>query len=434
MVSRLASCSARNARRLRPRGCKPPLTVVLSTAARTPTIPALSPRSRPDELDELAHRSRAAHDPAAGQARLPLALPVKSAEGSTAIHAEPVACSSVRDAVELIRRSGGFETKRLQAIWSTARISLLAGAEAFRVRRRISALAGDLLQMAMDASTDGIPPGWIPGLRVADDGHDRIEVSLYIEKVDDEGERFLRKSAHAISRALARLAERKSVPTLQIVRAPVELVRVRCCIDIGELVHDESQKAEASGAAPMNVRAHVDDMIPPLGDSHQPQLAVEHNDHVLEAAAAAALELGLDPRIFDTSARAYASRWGSCEALVQWRRRDAELRGQLQLPLQSGGWNVLAGEVLASSSPVDQALLVRVACYGLAGSLGFLRPTLSGPAHGRRPHLLPPPVREPGTVRSAPRAAHAKQCSSESGVRPAIGRLSSSGRAPVRSR
>jgi hypothetical protein len=434
MVSRLASCTARNARRLRPRGCKLPLTVVLSTAARTPTIPAFSPRSRPDELHEHARLSRGAHDPAAGQARLPRALQVKSADRSTAIHAEPVACSSVRDAVELIRRSGGFEAKRLQATWSTARISLLAGAEAFRVRRRISALAGDLLQMAMDASTDGIPPGCIPGLCVADDGHERIEVSLYIEKVDDEGERFLRKSAHAIARTLARLAERKSVPTLQIVRAPVELIRVRCCIDIGELVHDESQKADASGAASMNVRARVDDMMLPFGDSHQPQLAVEHNDHVLEAAAAAALELGLDARIFDTSARAYASRWGSCEALVQWRRRDAELRGQLQFPLQPGSRNVLAGEALASSSPVDKALLVRVACFGLAGSLGFLLPALRGPAHGRRPRLLPPPLREQTTVRSAPRAAHAKQCSSESGVRPAIGRLGGSGRAQVQSR
>jgi hypothetical protein len=399
---------------LRPRGGKPPLTVVLST--------------------ELAPRSRAAEDPGGAEPRYPRALGMKSADGSTPIHADPVAGSTARDAVELIRRSGGFEAKRLQATWSTARISVLAGAEALRVRRRISALAGDLLQMAMDASTDGIPPGCIPGLCVADDGHERIEVSLYIEKVDDEGERFLRKSAHAIARTLARLAERKSVPTLQIVRAPVELIRVRCCIDIGELVHDESQKAEASGAASLNVRARVDDMMLPFGDSHQPQLAIEHNDHVLEAAAAAALELDLDPWIFDSSARAYASRWGSCEALVQWRRRDAELRGQLQLPLQSGGWNVLAGKALASSSLVHQAPLDRVACFGLAGSLGFLRLALRGPGHGRRPRLLPPPVREQRTVHSAPRAAHAKQSSSESGVRPAIGRLSSSGRAQVRSR
>jgi hypothetical protein len=360
---------------------------------------------------------------------------MRSADGSTPIHAGPVACSSARDAVELIRRSGGFEAKRLHATWSTARISLIAGAETFRVRHRISALAGDLLQMAMDASTDGIPPGCIPALRVDDDEHERIEVSLYIEKVDHEGELFLRKAAHAIARTLARVAERKSVPTLQIVRAPVELIRVRCCIDIGELVHDESQKAGASAAASMNVRASVDDMMSPFADSHQPQLAAEHNDHVLEAAAAEALEVGVDPGIFDSSARAYASRWGSCEALVQWRRRDAELRGQLLLPLPSGGWNVLAAEALASSSPVHLAPLVRVACFGLAGSLGFLRPALLGQTQSRRPRLLPPPpVGEERRARSVQRAPHAKQCSSESGVRPAIGRLGGSGRAQVQSR
>jgi hypothetical protein len=337
--------------------------------------------------------------------------------------------------VELIRRSGGFEAKRLQATWSTARISLVAGVEACRVRCRISALAGDLLQMAMDASADGIPPGYIPALRVADDDHERIEVSLYIEKVDDEGELFLRHAADAIARPLARLAECESVPTVHIFRAPIELIRVRCCIDIGELVDAENRKAEACDMASTSVRESVAEMVSPFSaDSHQPQLAVQHNDHVLEAAAAAALEHGLDPRIFDTSARAYASRWGSCEALAQWRVHGAELRGQLQLPVPSGGWSILADEARTIQSSVHQALLVRVACSGLAGSLEFLR-MAARPAQSRSPRLLPPPaVGEQRRVHSGARAERAKQCSTESGVRPALGRLGSAGWARLRSR
>jgi hypothetical protein len=360
---------------------------------------------------------------------------MKGAGGSTPLQGEPVACALGRDTVELIRRSGGFEAKRLRATWSTARISLVAGVEAGRVRRRISALAGDLLQMAMDASADGIPPGCIPALRVADDDHERIEVSLYIEKADAEGELFLREAADAICRPLARLAECESVPTVQVVRAPVELIRVRCCIDIGALVDAENRKAEASGGAGASVRARVAEMMSPFSaDSHQPQLAVQHNDHVLEAAAAAALELGLDPRIFDTSARAYASRWGSCEALAQWRSQGAELRGQLQLPVRSGGWSILAAEALTTASSVQQALLVRVACSGLAGSLEFLR-LAARRAQSRSPRLLPPPaVGEQRRVRSGARAERAKQCSTESGVRPALGRLGSAGWAQLRSR
>jgi hypothetical protein len=342
---------------------------------------------------------------------------------------------SGRDTLELIRRSGGFEAKRLRSTWSTARISLVAGVEACRARRRISALAGDLLQMAMDASADGIPPGCIPALRVADDDHERIEVSLYIEKVDDEGEIFLNAAADAISRTLARLAECESVPTVQIVRAPVELIRVRCSIDIGELVDAESRKAEACDTASMSVRARVADMISPFcADSHQPQLAVEHNDHVLEAAAAAALEHGLDPRIFDTSARAYASRWGSCEALAQWRGHGAELRGQLQLPVPSGGWSMLTGEAPTTPSSIHRALLVRGACSGLAGSLEFLR-MAARRAQSQGPRLQPPPpMAEQRRVHSGAGGRRVKQCSTESGVRPALGRLGSGGRAQLRSR
>jgi hypothetical protein len=336
---------------------------------------------------------------------------------------------SLCGAAELLHTTGGLEAKLLPATWSTIRIGLIAAADAIRVQRRISALAGDLLQMGMDASADGVPPGCIPGFLLHDRGSARLDAELYIERVGgtrqlDLERLCLEAAARAVALPLARLAECESDPRIQALRTRVEQVRVTCRVDISDLAARASAAAPAPGAALPFGPARIHDLVRSFGaNSHQPRLTAEHNDHVIGASSAAAFELGLDHRRFELDARAHATRWGSCEPLATWRWRERELLGQLQIPLEVHRWTAPAPPN-ASDTPSNRQdssdLLLQVASVGLIASLSFISRGLLGQSHDRRRRgLLPPPLPESMRGREG-KPLPAEKVFSESGVHPIV--------------
>jgi hypothetical protein len=335
------------------------------------------------------------------------------------------AYSTLPGAAELVRRMGGFRASLLQSTRLTVKISLMAGAEAPRVQRRFSALAGDFLQIGMDASPDGAPPGCIPAWRVHDHGDGQFDVELYIENADVPGRLCLEAAAYCIALPLARLAECEAAPTIQVLYREVEQVRVTCRVDIGDLAEACAENVSTPEAACLLVGSAIDDLMRRFGsDSHQPLLASRHNDQVLDAATATARALGLDPRRFELDARAHTTRWGSCEPLAKWRRRERDLIGQVQIPLTTGlvntGPTAPSIREHAPTGPLPSDLALQVASVALVASLTFLQSELLGePSARRRKNLPPPPSSEHPRGRSLRQLASEK-ASSESGVRPAI--------------
>jgi hypothetical protein len=330
------------------------------------------------------------------------------------------AYSALSGAADLVRSMGGFRASRQQSTRPTVRLSMVARAEAVRVQRRFSALAGDFLQIGMDVLPDGAPPGCIPALRVRDNGDGRIDVDLYIETADVPGQLCLEAAAYCIALPLACLAECESAPTIEVIYGEVEQIRVTCRVDIDELADACAENARTPASASLLVGSAIDDLMHRFGsDSHRPLLAARHNDWVLDAATAAARAIGLDARRFELGARAHATRWGSCEPLAKWHKRKRELIGQVQIPFDAGDIAPSLGEHSARDA-LPSELALSVSSVALAASLSFLQSELlEQPAARRRENLLPPPPLEPARSRSLRQLA-AEKSSSESGVRPAL--------------
>lgn len=359
-----------------------------------------------------------------------LVLRVNGKQRSIPLSTTPAACGDLRAAAELVHAAGGLEAKRRRSSALALRVGLDGCAEALRVQRRISALAGDLLQLSMDASEDaGTPACCIPRIRVHDRGAARVDVDVHVESGGARGQAFLETAARAVLPLLERLGECQSAAALQIFSTPVDQVSVDCRVGIDDLIETVMRAAGAhdgSAAAPARLDEHVRRLC---SGSHQPELAARHNDHVL-ASISAAFERDFDAGRFVLEARAHASRWGSCEPLANWRQRGRELIGQLQLPLLFDGRDIAERTAhrsaqttirrRAPSEPLPGDALVDIASVALAASLGFLQQELLAQLRPRRPRtLLPPPLPAHGRLHQQAAGA-ADERRFESGVRPAF--------------
>jgi hypothetical protein len=342
----------------------------------------------------------------------------------------PPACGRLRAAAELVLATGGLELKRLRSSALTVRIGLDGCADALRVQHRISALAGDLLQMAVDASeSEGTPPCCIPRVRVHDHRAARVDMDLQVERSDARGQAFLETAARSVVPLLERLAECKTAATLQIFSTPVDHINVNGRVEVEELLGAVLRAAGVPDAS-AEVRTSVDERVRCFcSGSHQPELAARHNEHVL-AAVSAAFGRELDMDRFVREVRAHAARWGSCEPLVNWRQRDRELIGELLLPLMFDEQdaadrsakrhtpNTIGARALREHLPSDP--LVDLAGIALAASLGFLQEGLLAELPRRRRTLLPPPLPAHLRPHRPPAGDDAEKRRYESGVRPAV--------------
>ncbi len=257
-----------------------------------------------------------------------------------------------------------------------ARVSLPNAAPFARVQRRFAALAGDLLQVGMDAAAARawVPIGCIPSLYLCLAPGGEIEAHVYSEKVDARGGDVLRTVAESLARPLARLAEcAGAAPPVILRELQHQLVEARCRIAASELFEGRSAahaRGQEPGAPRPDLRRELE------LDRHDPPLAAAHNACVIEAMLGASAALGVAHGVWEGEARRYAGRWGSCEPLVRWMCVRGELIGELRLPVALGHARASAapppgGSVACPELRDVKGAMTQLACVALAASLEF---------------------------------------------------------------
>jgi hypothetical protein len=351
------------------------------------------------------------------------------------------------EAGQLAAAADGSDAALLSTRMVAAQLWLIECSDALTVRDRIASMAGELLQIGMEALPDGcMPLGCIPALDVRHHGEGNIEVIVYSECADALGRSAIEAAGRAIASPLARLAGAARQPQIQIGRVDALRARVRCRVDLRDLgarltsglnaisssdVISLASRHRADPGVKTGPNAHrliapgpgheallaLDEMLGCFGfDSYHPELAAEHNEYVLDASMATASALGLEPWRIGHAARSHAMRWGSCELLAKWRRQGSDLHGHLEMPVDLAS---VCRSLPPRVAPLRDAqlhrqtaseLLLRVASVGLAASLSYLRLVLTAHTHLRsrsaRPSALQP--------RLAP--ASERRASAKSGV------------------
>lgn len=339
--------------------------------------------------------------------------------------------AAIERGARLVTQRLGFDAEVQEVPALVARISLPNAAPHARVQRRFAALAGDLLQVGMDATADAsLPIGCIPGVWLSSSGGGDLAAFVCSEKVDAAGGRALFRVAEAISVPLARLAECAGAVPVELRAISRSWVKARCRFPAGDVCGLDPAPAEGRGRAERGRGAPWAELARAL-DQHQPALAAQHNEYLIEGMAGAATELGLGGSSWETEARRFAGRWGSCEPLVRWVCVRGELIGDLRLPLElaqlsletAGHGGAVAAE--AKQRSVNDSLRL-LACVGLSASIAFFSQRWRGLTGLTQPRNLPPPPLRaiPGAGVSGARAPGASRPaalrSSESGVHPRV--------------
>jgi len=240
-------------------------------------------------------------------------------------------CDEIAAAAELANRAGGLETALVTLEMNAAQVWLEGCAVDAQAPARIAGVAGQLLQIGVEASPQRwLPLGCIPALEIQDHGGGALGVTLYTDCGDALGRDAIESAARAMAAPLAGLVGCTSEPVIQLGEVRAVRARVRCRVGVEQLL---------AAAAPgelidATLRGVGDEVLSWFGvDRHQPELAASHNAYVLEGASSAATALGLEPWRFSAAAQNHAARWGSCEPLVRWRRKGGELMGQMEVPI-----------------------------------------------------------------------------------------------------
>jgi hypothetical protein len=322
--------------------------------------------------------------PAAPRARIGLSLAalLNGAERCIPVQlSNPELWSDIDRAAQMLRKSGGIEAHSYVAPRTLAEIWLPRCADRERVQRRMAALAGDLLELGLQALPAGCSRAdCLPAFELHARGDSNFEALLHVPGTGPVPSTVVASLARAISAPLARLAEAAFQPEIQLGVLEVERVRARCSISLrgARLMPARRGRAAAQAASPVL----IDQLLQRLGlERRRLTLAALHNAHVLAALAAAASAAGVEPVCFAAEARRHAARWGSCESLVTWRRQGDALLGELELPVDLSSLHDQlrrrAPDATESELYCDaRDLAQRVAAVGLSASLAHLRAIL----------------------------------------------------------
>jgi hypothetical protein len=328
----------------------------------------------------------------------------------------PATAVQVRRALQLLNRQPGFDAGLQRVPALLAWIWLPTSTRLGTVQRRVAALASALLQDGMYAVGDvSLPVGCIPGIDLHETRDGAIAARLYSEKVDAAGREVIEKFARAMATPLARLAECQEPARVELQLLEVDRVRVRCRMDARAFTRALAP-APSDGPDPRE-RSRPGDPLRSLGlDSHDPVVAAAHNARLLEALIRAGSALGIDAEPWASEARHYATRWGNCEPLANWRATRRELIGELRLPVHLDRVSV---NLSACFAPADAAekqrwaadVVTQTACIGLASSLACLCTEHSNETVRRARKGVPPARPSP-----AAREAREPKAPSESGI------------------
>lgn len=337
---------------------------------------------------------------------------------------QPALVAAIQREAQRVAERLGFDAEVRELPALVARISLPSAVPHALVQRRFAALAGDLLQVGMDALADAaLPVGCIPGVSLGVSGGGDLAALVCSEKVDAAGGQALFRIAEAISLPLARLAECEGAVPVELRAVSRTWVKARCRFVAADVLGDIPLPEQVQGRAEHGRAAPWARFARAL-DQHQPALAAQHNECLIEAMAGAAAELGFGGSAWQAEARRFAARWGSCEPLVRWTCVRGELIGALRLPLElaqlslDGPGGALAAE--ARQRSVNDALRL-LACVGLSVSMAFFSERWRELADELLARPLPQPAPYQPGLRAIPGASRtAALRSSESGVHPCV--------------
>jgi hypothetical protein len=361
-------------------------------------------------------------DHEAPQERVVLPFVLNGVERAMPLRLAPAGVAAALCEAARLACEQGFEVEVRNVPVLVARVSLPTALASARVQRRIAALAGDLLQLGMDAAAQAwVPIGCIPGLYLCGSPSGGMEAHVHSERVDAPGAKVLRTVADALARPLMRLAEcADAAPSVTLCELQHQRVEARCRIAASALF-DRRFAGRAQGREAAVPRA---DLLRELAlEHHDPPLAVAHNARVIEAMLGASAALGVDPGVWEGEARRHAGRWGSCEPLVRWRWLRGELIGELRLPVRWGDAPARMAPRAGASSEASADMadmkdaMMRLACVALAASLAFSAARWRARAAGP---LSAPPSPPPLPAADVDRRSLPGKRSFESGVRAAV--------------
>ncbi len=280
---------------------------------------------------------------------------------------EPSVVAAASNAARLVRMTGGFSGEATDAVMTT-QVQLDDVPDAAAAPARIEAARGEIFSVA-----DAAIPGMVTrgggcrdlDVRVLSAEEGILVVHLYVDVGDAMGANVVDTVAEAVAPVVQRLVGGR-IGLRILSNLPLRRrVKVACDVSADALGGVDL----ADGIARASRFAELD-----------PFRAVTHNKGIMNGVDAVALAMGQDWRSIEAGAHAFASISGQYRPLAVWRRTEAGLHGELEMPLAvgavGGSTRVHPGaraafELVRAESAKE--LSVVMAAAGLASNLAALK-------------------------------------------------------------
>ncbi|MBC7171008.1 MAG: hydroxymethylglutaryl-CoA reductase, degradative, partial [Polyangiaceae bacterium] len=236
---------------------------------------------------------------------------------------EPSVVAAASNAARLVRMTGGFFGEATAAVMTT-QVQLDQVPNPKDAPARIEAAREEIFSVA-DASIPGMVTrgGGCRDLdvRVLSEEEGIIVVHLYVDVGDAMGANVVDTVAESVAPVVRRLVGGR-VGLRILSNLPLRRrVKVGCDVSADALGGAEL----ADGIARASRFAELD-----------PFRAVTHNKGVMNGVDAVAVAMGQDWRSIEAGAHAFAALSGTYRPIAIWRRTEAGLRGELEMPLAVG--------------------------------------------------------------------------------------------------
>jgi hydroxymethylglutaryl-CoA reductase len=281
---------------------------------------------------------------------------------------EPSVVAGASNGARMARAGGGFRADADPPVM-IAQVQLLEVPDAQAATRRIREHAPEILSAADRTQPDLLAHGGgCRGLEVRD-LQEMLVVHLKVDCRDAMGANMVNTMAEAVAPLLAALSGGR--PLLRILSnlADERKVRVRARVPVEALAEDDDGPAVRDAIAAASRFAELD-----------PYRATTHNKGIMNGVDPVVIATGNDWRSVEAGAHAFAARSGAYRPLATWQAADAELVGQLEMPMALGivGGTLrvhpgarLALRILGVQSAAELAMVV--GAVGLANNLAALR-------------------------------------------------------------
>jgi len=280
---------------------------------------------------------------------------------------EPSVVAAASNAARLVRMTGGFFGEATPSVMTT-QVQLDDVPEPELAEERLLENQERILSTANSAIPSMVARGGGAreiDVRVLDEAAGIVVCHIYVDVGDAMGANIVDTVAEATAPQIQKLIG-GTVGLRILSNLPLRRT-VKVCADVSESAIGGASLAD--GISRASRFAELDAFR-----------AVTHNKGVMNGVDAVALALGQDWRSIEAGAHAFACRSGSYRPLATWRRTEAGLRGELELPMAvgtvGGSTRVHQGvrtafELIRVRSAAEVGIII--AAVGLASNLAALK-------------------------------------------------------------